>query len=193
MKKTNVSNTTIHANTNGAISSRRLMSFALALVMIISAFASFAITASAASISRNKHVASNVKGGQTVYIKSNTGWNTELFGNTFRTKVQVKLPSKYFEYFQYNLSTAKEAKMSVTIYKKSGSTWSKYISGKYNCNNKGILTTTFVLPGKGVQYKVVVSPVMTWLINDYLDINKPSDMTNLTVSITSYGTITSVA
>lgn len=180
---------------------KKALSVTLAILLILITVFSTIILAGAAAISKDKHTATGVKGGQTVYITSNTGWNTELFGNTYRTKVQIKLPSDTFEYFQYNLSTGKYAKMNVNVYKKSGNSWVKQtaLSGTFNCNNKGYLCAsgatakTWVLPGKGVQYKITVAPVLTWLTSDYLGFSSASDMKNITVKITSYGTITKVS
>lgn len=169
----------------------------LAMIIAISTLFCVAIPSFAATISNNKHTATGIKGGQTVYIKTNTGWNTELFGNTYRTKVQITLPKAYFEYFQHNLSTAKCAKMKVEIYKKNGSSWSLYSSGSYNCNNKGVLSQsstakTFVLPGKGVNYKIKITPIVKEPVVSYCG-GKPTNYTNIKVAITSYGTITSVS
>lgn len=176
---------------------KKAISIILALIVVFSS----TLVCSAASISSNKHTATGINGGQTVYIKTNTGWNTEKFGNTYRTKIQIKLPSSCFEEFQYNLSTKNDAKVNVTIYKKSGSSWVKQssLSGSFNCNNRGYICTsngsakTWVLPGKGVEYKVVIAPKMTWLTEDWLGFNSVSDMKGFTLTITSYGTITRVA
>lgn len=178
---------------------KRILCAFFALITVFSFAFALNVGVSAASISSNKHTATGVKGGQTVYIKTNTGWNTELFGNTFRTKVQITLPKAYFEYFQWNLSTGKYAKMQVTTYKKTSSGWSKQssLSGTFNCNNKGVLSTgasakTFVLPGKGVQYKMVITPKVSEPVTGMVGY-KASDYTNIKVQITSYGTITSVS
>ncbi|MBQ7547165.1 MAG: hypothetical protein IJT41_09400 [Clostridia bacterium] len=179
---------------------KRAMAMVLALVTMVTFIFGLQLTASAASISSNKHVATGIKGGQSVYITSNTGWNTELFGNTYRTKIQIALPNSYFEYFQYNLTTGKVAKVRVDVYKKSGTSWVKQnnLSGTFNCNNKGVLSTgatpkTFVLPGKGVQYKVKITPVVDDPVSSFLGWFKASDYKNIKVTITSYGTITSVS
>lgn len=176
---------------------KKFISILLAIMVIFST----ALVGNAASISNNKHKATGINGGQTVYIKSNTGWNTELFGNTYRTKIQIKLPSGCFEEFQYNLSTKNDAKVNITIYKKSGSSWVKQsgLSGSFNCNNKGYICNTngtaktWILPGKGVEYKVVIAPKITWLTRDWLGFDSVSDMKGFTLNITSYGTITKVA
>ena len=180
---------------------KKFISIALAIMVVVGTVFSTSVMSSAASISSNKHTATGINGGQTVYIKSNTGWNTELFGNTYRTKIQIKLPSGCFEEFQYNLSTKGDAKVNVTIYKKSGSSWVKQtgLSGSFNCNNKGYICNsngsakTWVLPGKGVEYKVVIAPKMTWLTRDWLGFDSVSDMRGFTLNITSYGTITKVS
>ena len=176
---------------------KKAVSFILAIILVFSS----ALVCSAASISSNKHTATGIIGGQTVYIKSNTGWNTEAFCDTYRTKIQVKLPSSCFEEFQFNLSTSKDAKVNVTVYKKVNSSWVKQsaLSGSYNCNSRGYIcnaggsTKTWVLPGKGVEYKVVIAPKMTWLTRDWLGFDSVSDMKGFTLNITSYGTITKVA
>ena len=180
---------------------KKFLSIVLVIMVVVGTVFSTSVMSSAASISSNKHKATGINGGQTVYIKSNTGWNTELFGNTYRTKIQIKLPSACFEEFQYNLSTGSVAKINVTIYKKSGSSWVKQtgLSGSFNCNNKGYICSsngsvkTWVLPGKGVEYKVVIAPKMNWITEDWLGFNSVSDMRGFTLSITSYGTITKVA
>lgn len=173
----------------------------VSVILVIMVVFSTTIMCSAASISSDKHKATGINGSQTVYIKTNTGWNTEVFGNTYRTKIQIKLPSSCYEEFQYNLSTKNDAKVNVTIYKKSGSSWVKQsnLSGSYNCNNKGYICTstgstkTWVLPGKGVEYKVVIAPKMTWLTTDWLGFTSASSMKGFTLNITSYGTITKVS
>ncbi|MBR5618808.1 MAG: hypothetical protein IKW76_03645 [Clostridia bacterium] len=179
---------------------KRAISLVLALVTVVTCLFSVQFSANAASISSNKHTATGVKGGQCVYITSNTGWNTELFGNTYRTKIQITLPASYYEYFQYNLSTGACAKMRVDVYKKSGGSWVRQsnISGTFNCNNRGVLSVgatskTFVLPGKGVHYKVKITPVVTDPVSSFLGYSKASDYKNIKVAITSYGTITSVS
>lgn len=176
---------------------KKFLSSILAVIIVVSTIFCIAVPAFAATISSNKHTATGVKGGQTVYITSNTGWNTELPGGAYRTKVQITLPKAYFEYFQYNLTTAKYAKMKVEIYKKSGSSWSLYSSGTYNCNNKGVLSQnatakTFELPGKGVNYKIKLTPVVKDPVSSYCG-SKAANYTNIKVAITSYGTITSVS
>ena len=156
------------------------------------------LTAGAASISGNRHTATGVNAAQSVYITSNNGWNTELFGNTYRTKIQIKLGASYYEYFQYNLSTGSVAKMKVMIYKKSGNAWSLYSQGTYNCNNRGYISSgssakTFVLPGKNVKYKVSFAPVVGEPVASFIGYSRPANLNNMTVAITSYGTITSVS
>lgn len=176
---------------------KKIVSIILVIVMAFST----AIACSAATISSNKHKATGINGGQTVYIKTNTGWNTEMFGNTYRTKIQIQLPSSCYEEFQFNLTTKNVAKVNVNVYKKSGSSWVKQsnLSGSFNCNrnryicNSNGSTKTWVLPGKGVEYKVVIAPKMTWLTTDWLGFNSVSDMKGFTLNITSYGTITKVA
>lgn len=186
---------------------KKFVSFVLVLMVVFGTVFSTAVVSNAASISSNKHTATGINGGQTVYIKSNTGWNTELFGNTYRTKIQIRVPvdenglAKYGE-FQYTLrDTAQYAKVDVTIYKKSGSSWVKQnnLSGSFNCTRNGYLCTTsgtaktWVLPGKGVEYKVVIAPKINWLTEDWLGFDSVSDMKGFTLKITSYGTITKVA
>lgn len=179
---------------------KKIKSLLCVLLCLVMAFSTVAgISASAASISSNKHTATKVKGGQTVYICSNTGWNTELFGNKFRTQIQINLGND-FQCFQYHFSIAKSGKVNVSIYKKSGSKWVKQnnLSGNFNVNSRGYISEktaakTFVLPGKGVQYKVIVTPVITDSTREFGNIYKASDMDDITVKITSYGTIKSVS
>ena len=165
---------------------------------LITLFSFFSLFAGAASISSNKHTATGVNASQSVYITSNNGWNTELFGNTYRTQVQIKLGSAYYEYFQYNLSTGRYAKVKVTIYKKTNNKWSQYSQGTYNCNNKGYISSgssakTFVLPGKNVQYKISFSPIVSEPVTSMIGYSRPANLNNMTVSITTYGQITSVS
>ena len=179
---------------------KKIVSIILTLMVVLGTVFSTSVVSNAASISSNKHTATGINGGQTVYIKSNTGWNTELFGDTYRTKIQIKLPSNCYEEFQFNLSTCADAKINVTIYKKSGSSWVKQndLSGSFNCNKAGYICNslgkakTWVLPGKGVEYKVVIAPKMTWIATDWLGFKSVSDMKGFTLNITSYGTITKV-
>ena len=64
---------------------KKIVSIILTLMVVFGTVFSTSVVSNAASISSNKHTANKVVGGQTVYIKSNTGWNPELFGNTYRT------------------------------------------------------------------------------------------------------------
>lgn len=165
-----------------------------AVILVVAIFVTgLSVIGSAASISKDKHKATKVNSSQTVYIKSNTGWNTELPGDFYQTKIKVKFGSEWFELFQKMHSTdgGKLAKMRITIYKKTNSGWTKYKDGKYNCDNKGY-TSEIMLKGKGVNYKIVFTPVVDEVVADFYGINAPDQYDDMSVIITSYGTITSV-
>lgn len=182
---------------------KKITAVVLALALAFGTMFSLAVSANAASISKNKHIATDVMGGQTIYITTNTGWNTELFGNTFRTKVQISLGDDY-QVFQHILSTDYIGYFQVKTYKNVNGKWvyQSNLSGKFNTRssnpylanpNNLASSKTFVLPGKGIKYKMVVSPIITDNTREYGYIYKASDMKDITVKITSYGTITKVA
>ncbi len=174
---------------------KKVVSVFLALLILMTTLFSTAMLADAATI-KDKHTATGVKSGQTIYITTNTGWNTELFGNTYRTKVRIALDKNQGMDFSQALST--NFGVNVTVYKKSGSKWVKqsnlsgtfktcpYAHGSYLTKNSSI--KTWVLPGKGVQYKIVITPN-----SNYTTLYPNTQLTNMTVKITSYGRITKVS
>ncbi len=169
---------------------KRIISLILAIVISLSSMTMLTYTVSAARISSDKHVATGIRGGQTIYIKSNTGWNTELFGNTFRTKVKLSLSTTandgVYAYFE-KVGAAYD--IQVDVYKKTGNKWKIYKSGEYNCNYKGVILSQILLPGKGVDYKIVITPE----VDGIPGFSKPSDINGFKAEITSYGKIKSVS
>ena len=162
---------------------KRMIAMICAVVTILSCFAMFA---GAASITSDKHTATGIKGGQTVYVTSNTGWNYWM--PMYTTKLTITIPKDFRELYQYN-GLEQVKRIQVTTYKKTSNKWVKQndLSGKYYCDGyTGILSKTFKLSGSGVQYKIVITPEYQ------VTVERPSDMTGIKAQI-NYGRITSVS
>ena len=162
---------------------KRMIAMICAVVTILSCFTMFA---SAATISRDKHTATGIKGGQAVYVTSNNGWNYWM--PSYTTKLTITIPKEFRELYQYNgLEQVKQ--IQITTFKKVNNKWVKQndLSGKFYCNGyTGVLSKTFKLSGSGEQYKIVITPEIQ------VTVDRPSDMTGIKAQI-NYGKITSVS
>ncbi len=176
---------------------RRLTATFLAIVMIVSVFAQSCVMASAANISSNKKKATNICGGQTIYVTT----NTSIFANTVFGETDLTLYLKGY-HANYYMKTCYNNKIKIETYKKSGNSWKKVSAkcGSFNVVHKDGYIVKIELPGRNVQYKVIITPVCTHNgislkqcyenKGDY--ISGVKDVTGFTASL-DYGTITKVA
>ena len=126
---------------------------------------------------------SNLEGGQTVYITTNPKWS----GGSRNALVSLTLPIDCRDAY-CEKRTGDTSYIQITTFKKIGTEWveQKKLSGKYTCNPySGLLSDGLRLPGKDVEYKLVITPEC----NDVVRV--PSDMSRIQVSV-SYGTVTNV-
>ena len=161
--------------------------FAL-ICAIITLVACFSHSASAATVSKDKHSITGIRGGQTVYITTNTAWNTNLCGGLFKTNVRIIIPIGYRDQYQ-NSAASSGKQIRLTTYQRAGSSWVKQkdLSGNYYCNGySGLLNCDLRLPGKGILYKIVITPEKQGTVRT------PSDMTGIKLDI-NYGTIIGVS
>lgn len=178
---------------------KKVLSVILSALTITSIMFLFVVSTQAASISGNKHVATGIKGGQTIYIFSNNGWNTEKFGNTYRTKLTITLPAKYRKGFERTTSHA-NCYFQIDVYKKVSGKWVKQTNlCKKNVlvQSDGVILKNLVLPGKGVNYKIKLNPIVyDWESFNMLGVQgtyrKVSDLNAITAQI-NYGWIQSVS
>ena len=154
------------------------------LLAVITMLASLMLSASAVSENRQQD---SMIGGQAVYVTTNRAWNTNLPGKLFNTVMRIILPIDCSD--AYSSSKAKKnAAIQIAVYKKMENRWVKQckLCGKFNCNAySGLLENGLRLPGKNVQYKIVITPERTKTVR------VPSDMTGIKISL-NYGTITDV-
>ena len=164
---------------------KRTIALICAIITLLVCFSNFA---SAATVSKDKQSVTGIRGGQTVYIKTNTAWNTNFCGGLYRTNVRIFIPIGYRD--QYQKSAASSGKqIKITTFQRAGSSWvrQKNLSGSFFCNGySGLLNCDLRLPGKGVLYKIVITPEKQGTVRT------PSDMTGIKLDI-NYGTIVGVS
>lgn len=158
------------------------------LCVLATVIAAFSITADAAFISKSKQSVTGVKGGQTVFVTTSKKWNSNFPGGMFNTVLKITLPVMFRDLFCKD-SSGQNAKIRVTTFKKAGKGWVKQnkLSGSYFCNAySGVLSKTFRLPGKGVQYKIMITPERQSALK------APSDLTGIQVELSNNGTVDTV-
>ncbi|MBQ1995720.1 MAG: hypothetical protein II237_05970 [Clostridia bacterium] len=174
---------------------KRILAAIMAIMMMVSVFAP---TASAASIASNKETAKAIRGGQAIYVTTN---NTIFSKTGFGTDIDIYM-SKTANNGIYDMfkATTTNARIKVEVYKKSGSKWVLYKT-KTNCQVKspdGFIVQV-ELPGKGVQYKIVVTPnYHSGCSEDLLKLvygvtKNPKDLNGFWVDLDYGGKITKVA
>lgn len=183
---------------------KRILAVIMAIMMMVSVFAP---TASAASIASNKKKATGIYGGQTIYITTNNSIGAYTGG---MTDLSINIPSEYAFYYQNKKTSSagnsySTARIVLTTYKKQGSKWVHYKTTRHICTSTGRVQTTakdFInrvnfkscleLPGKNIQYKIVITPEINDVVKEWCGLYKASDMKGITASI-DYGKITKVA
>ena len=155
--------------------------------VIMTLFACLSLSASAATISSDKHATIGIKGGQTVYLTTNNAWNTSLPGGLFNTVVRVTIPIVYRSLYQKS-KVEQTGRIQISTFKKVNNRWVKQnkLSGLFHCDAySGVIDDSFRLPGKNMQYKLVITP------ERQATVRVPSDMTGIKLDI-NYGAITNV-
>ncbi len=163
----------------------RLIAILCVLATICTAFS---VTADAAVVAKSGQSATGVKGGQTIFVTTNKSWNTNLPGGMFNTVLKITIPVLFRDLFSED-GLDQNARLRVTTFKKAGKGWVKQnkLSGAFFCNAySGVLNRTFRLPGKGTQYKIVITPERKAALKT------PSDLTGIKVELSNHGTVDSV-
>lgn len=137
---------------------KRVTSIALIAVMMCVILAPTAQAATSVSFS----------GKTTIYVTTTSSW---LYKVT-PTKLTIKISDDCWSLFDKaavdkgisgitGITSKDISKVTITVYKKTSSgSWSQYSSKNYQCYASSTLAT-IKLPGKSVQYKIVVSPVLS--------------------------------
>jgi len=163
---------------------KRATAILLSVIAIAVVLSCFSVPVSAASAGIHN---ANLTGGQVVYVTTNDTWNTYLPGGLFQTYVKITLP--LFCRADYSKSvTGDTAAMQITTYKMIDGEWVEQpkLSGSFHCNPySGLIEDGLRLPGKGVDYKLVIVPECTE------NVQTPSDMTGLKLEL-SNGSLTDV-
>lgn len=137
----------------------------------------------AATIS-DHHTAQNIRGGQTVYITSNGGWNYFLYPTIATIQLTTDNSKSVYQRGLYD-------DVNVKVYKYSGNTWKLYKTANCKCNyGDGKLNTSFKLEGQSVKYKIVITPIVKSAYAQYF-FYKSSDVTGIKLGI-NYGNVTKV-
>lgn len=157
------------------------------LCIVLTVAGSIGMTVDAATISTGGRQVSGIRGGQSVCLTTNKAWYTSLSCGIVNTIVKITIPIAYRDNYRES-KTGDTKAIQLTVYKKAGDHWVKQdkLSGKFHCNPySGILTENLRLPGKGVQYKITITPERQG------SLHKASDMTGIKFEI-NYGVITGV-
>lgn len=158
------------------------------LCIIATVFSALALSASAATVKNARQSATGVKGGQTIFVTTNKSWNSNLPGGFFNTVLKITIPVYYRDLYSKE-GNGNSKQIQVTTYKKTGKGWvlQNKLSGKYFCNAySGLLSKTFRLPGKGAQYKIIVTP------EKQPSVRVPADMIGIQVDLSNHGTVDAV-
>ncbi|MBQ7597983.1 MAG: hypothetical protein IJU56_05335 [Clostridia bacterium] len=158
------------------------------LCVIATVFSALVLSASAATVTNAKQTATGVKGGQTILVTTNKKWNSNLPGGFFNTVLKITIPV-YCRDLYSKEGSGDSKKIQVTTYKKTNRGWvlQNKLSGKFFCNAySGLLSKSFRLPGKGAQYKIVVTP------EQQSAVRVPADMVGIQVDLSNHGTVDAV-
>lgn len=164
---------------------KRVLAMLLVISSLVTMLSAFGLSAQAASISSNKHTATGIKGGQTVFITTNTGWNYWM--PWYTTKLTITIPSDFKDEYQNGRrKTDMNAGIQVIVYKKTNGNWKTQSSGIYYCDRWSGQLNSIKLSGNGIQYKITIRPQTTG------SVHFASDVTGIKAQI-NYGKITSVS
>ena len=154
----------------------------VALLLAITSILTCIVFSTGVGAVDNQPSGGSLTGGQTVYITTN-----HKTGGAVNAVVSLTLPIDCRDAY-CDSKTGDTSYIQITTFKKVGGEWveQKKLSGKYTCNPySGLLSDGLRLPGKDVEYKLVITPEC----NDVVRV--PSDMSRIQVSV-SYGTVTDV-